>query len=75
MTVGEFLKKLISMAKVPIPTSLNPNLLRPADVTLQIPSVEKFIKKTGWKPRYSFDESITQLLSHWREQAKKQKNE
>ena len=75
MTVGEFLKKLISMAKVAIPTSLNPNLLRPADVTLQIPSVEKFSKKTGWKPRYSFDESITELLSYWREQAKKQKNE
>lgn len=75
MTVGEFLKKLISMAKVPIPTQLDTHLLRPADVTLQIPSVEKFIKKTGWKPLYSFEESITQLLSYWREQAKKQKNE
>jgi len=75
MTVGEFLKKLISMAKVQIRTQLDPKLLRPADVTLQIPSVEKFIKKTGWKPRYSFDESITELLSYWREQAKKQKNE
>lgn len=75
MTVGEFLKKLISMAKVPIRTQLDPKLLRPSDVTLQIPSVEKFIKKTDWKPRYSFDESITELLSYWREQAKKQKNE
>lgn len=75
MTVGEFLKKLISMAKVQIRTQLDPKLLRPSDVTLQIPSVEKFIKKTGWKPRYSFDESITELLSYWREQAKKQKNE
>ncbi len=75
MTVGKFLKKLISMAKVQIHTQLDPKLLRPADVTLQIPSVEKFIKKTGWKPLYSFEESITQLLSYWREQAKKQKNE
>ncbi len=75
MTVGEFLKKLISMAKVPIPTILDPNLLRPSDVTLQIPSVKKFIKKTGWKPVYSFEESITELLSYWREQAKSQKNE
>lgn len=63
------------MAKVQIRTQLDPNLLRPSDVTLQIPSVEKFIKKTGWKPRYSFDESITELLSYWRKQAKKQKNE
>lgn len=73
MTVGEFLEKLISMAKVKIPTQLDPTLLRPADVTLQIPSVEKFMKKTGWKPRYSFDESIIELLSYWREQAKKQR--
>ncbi len=73
MTVGEFLEKLISMAKVKIPTQLDPTLLRPADVTLQIPYVEKFMKKTGWKPRYSFDESIFELLSYWREQAKKQK--
>lgn len=75
MTVDAFLKKLILMAKVQIRTQLDPKLLRPADVTLQIPSVEKFIKKTGWKPRYSFDESITELLFYWREQAKKQKNE
>lgn len=73
MTVGELLKKLIAMAKVPIRTELDPKLLRPADVTLQIPSVEKFIKKTGWRPIYSFEESITELLSYWREQARKQK--
>lgn len=73
MTVGEFLKKLISMAKVQIRTQLDPKLLRPADVTLQIPSVEKFIKKTGWKPIYSFEESITELLFYWREQAQKEK--
>lgn len=75
MTVGEFLKKLIEMAKVPIPTELDPKLLRPSDVTLQIPSVEKFIKITGWKPIYSFEESITELLSYWRRQAKKKKDE
>lgn len=75
MTVGEFLKKIISKAKVPIPTTLDPNLLRPADVTLQIPSVKKFIKQTGWKPLYSFEESMTELLSYWRKFAKKVKNE
>ena len=73
MTVGELLKKLISMANVLIRTSLDPNLLRPADVTLQIPSVKKFIKKTGWKPLFTFEESMTELLTYWRIQAKKQK--
>lgn len=73
MTVGQFLKKLISLSKVPIQTRLDPNLLRPAEVTLQIPSVEKFVAKTNWRPKYTFDESMRHLLSYWRERAKKEK--
>ena len=70
MTVGEFLQRLIAMADKPIPTRLDPYLLRPADVTLQIPSVDKFIIATGWKPQYSFNESLQHLLSYCRQQAK-----
>jgi GDPmannose 4,6-dehydratase/GDP-4-dehydro-6-deoxy-D-mannose reductase len=66
LTVGQFLQKLIELAKKPIPTRVDPKLLRPADVTLQIPCVDKFIKATGWKPKYSFDESVADLLEHWR---------
>jgi GDP-mannose 4,6-dehydratase len=66
LTVGEFLERLCSMATKPIPRRVDPRLLRPADVTLQIPSTEKFRAKTGWEPRYSFDESIRFLLEHWR---------
>lgn len=69
MTVGEFLHRLIAMAERPIPTRVDPSLLRPADVTLQIPCVEKFRARTGWRPRYSFDESIRFLLDHWRREA------
>jgi len=69
MTVGEVLKRLIAMATKPIPTRLDPALLRPADVTLQIPNVERFIAATGWKPKYSFDESLAHLLEYWRRRA------
>jgi len=71
MKVGEVLERLISMAKTPIPTKCDPNLLRPADVTLQIPCVDKFSKDTGWKPKYNLEESLEFLLSHWRNEAKK----
>lgn len=70
MKVGEFLERLIRMARVPIPTAVDPALLRPADVTLQIPNVAKFSAATGWKPRYSFEESMAHLLEYWREQAR-----
>lgn len=69
MTVGDFLKRLVSLANKPIPTRLDQDLLRPADVTLQIPNVDKFILATGWKPQYTFDESLQHLLSYWRRQA------
>ena len=71
MKVGEFLEKLISLSEADIPTRLDSALLRPADVTLQIPCVDKFIKKTSWKPKYSFNESLNDLLDHWRHEADK----
>lgn len=71
ISVKEVLKVLKSKAKVKIKSKLDKNLLRPTDVTLQIPDVSKFKKKTGWKPKYSFDESIEHLLNFWRDEIKK----
>ena len=69
MKVGEFLERLVAMAKVKIPTRCDPNLLRPADVTLQIPAVDKFLRLTGWMPQYSFDQSLADLIAYWRREA------
>lgn len=66
ITVGEFLDLLKKRARVPIPLRQDPNLLRPTDVTLQIPDVTKFTKETGWKPKYSFEDSVEFLLEHCR---------
>lgn len=66
ITVGEFLELLRKKARVPIRLRQDPNLLRPTDVTLQIPDVTKFTEETGWKPKYSFEESVDMLLSHCR---------
>lgn len=60
--VGEFLELLKRAAKCKIPSRVDPNLLRPSDVTLQIPDVSKFYNETGWKPKYSFEESVNHLL-------------
>jgi GDP-4-dehydro-6-deoxy-D-mannose reductase len=70
--VGEFLDLLKSLAKTPIISSVDPALLRPADVTLQIPSTEKFENATGWKPQISFEESVAFLLDHWRREVAKE---
>ena len=67
--VGDFLERLIALSDVAIPTRCDPKLLRPADVTLQIPCIDKFVEKTEWKPKYTFEESITNLLNFWRKKA------
>jgi GDP-4-dehydro-6-deoxy-D-mannose reductase len=69
LTVGDFLARLVALARVPIKTRVDPALLRPTDVTLQIPCVDKFVAATGWSPRYGFDESFRDLLDHWRAEA------
>lgn len=69
VTVGELLETLCRLAHRPIRTRQDPALLRPADVTLQIPSAQKFRQATGWSPQYSFEASVEHLLAHWRAEA------
>jgi GDP-mannose 4,6-dehydratase len=73
--VGEILERLIAASRRPIRTRQDPRLLRPADVTLQIPSVDKFTAATGWRPRYDLDESLRALLAFWRREAARQVEE
>lgn len=68
LSVGEFLNILNSHAHCDIPSKVDPSLLRPADVTLQIPDTTKFKLATDWKERYSFEESIGFLLDECRQQ-------
>jgi len=72
MSVGEFLELLKRESRVPIQTRQDPKLLRPADVTLQIPKVEKFLNATAWKPKYSIEESVRHLMAFWRNEVAKE---
>ena len=71
LSVGAVLERLISLSKVPIETRCDPSLLRPADVALQIPCVDKFQAETGWQPEFSFEVSLTNLLDCCRAKAAK----
>ena len=63
VSVGEFLDLLISKSNSKIKTKVDQSLLRPNDVTLQIPNTNKFYKETRWKPKYSLEESVDYLLA------------
>src|SRR3989344_529850 len=72
ITVGEFLHLLRKNAKCEIPCRQDQSLMRPSDVTLQIPDVSKFRNETGWKPKYSFEESVDYLLNHSRKEVERE---
>jgi GDP-4-dehydro-6-deoxy-D-mannose reductase len=65
-TVGQFLEMLKGLAKRPIPSEPDPALMRPADVTLQVPDCRKFKERTGWEPKISLADSVRFLLDHCR---------
>ena len=60
--VREFLDELLKNSKAKIVTKLDKKLLRPTDVTLQIPNCKKFQKDTGWKLKIPFKMSVKKLL-------------
>ena len=66
ISVKQFLKELIKLSKCKIKYSVDKKLLRPQDVTLQIPNVKKFKKDTGWKPKITFQDSVKKLLHECR---------
>lgn len=72
MTIGRMLDKLLAMSTVKnIKVKVEPARLRPSDVTLQIPCVEKFYKATGWKPEIKFEKTLKDTLDYWRDYHRK----
>jgi GDP-mannose 4,6-dehydratase len=69
MTVGDMLNKLLELARIKHKVSIEveKERLRPADVTLQIPCIDKFMEHTGWTPTIPFETTMKDLLDYWRD--------
>ncbi len=66
-TIGEMLDRLLSLSTHPgIRIEVDPERLRPIDADLQIPDTSKFRAHTGWAPKFSFEQTIRDLLDYWR---------
>ena len=64
--VGEALDMLISKSTKNHTKELDPKRVRPTDITLQIPSSEKFRNDFGWRPIKSLTHICDDLLDYWR---------
>lgn len=66
--IGDLLDFLLSKSFVKdIKIEIDPERLRPIDADLQIPDSSKFRNHTGWKPEYTFETTMIDLLNYWRE--------
>jgi len=66
MTLRDMLEILKGMSTCHIDHTVDPALLRPSDVTLQIPDTSKFKGATGWEPRIPFEETLKNILDFYR---------
>ena len=64
--VGDALDNMIKKSGKPFVKVLDKERLRPTDITLQIPSTEKFKNHFNWKPKKTMDDIWNDLLEYWR---------
>tara|TARA_B100000519_G_C14191902_1_gene413533 strand:- start:299 stop:1267 length:969 start_codon:yes stop_codon:yes gene_type:complete len=65
--VGDVLDLLISLSrKKNLVKQVDPDRVRPTDITLQIPSSAKFKAHFGWKPKKQLQDICNDLLDYWR---------
>jgi len=75
LTVEEILNKLIKYSDKEIKYIVDKELLRPSDVTLQIPDTNKFFNLTKWQPKINWETTLLDLLNYQRNRINKLTND
>jgi GDP-4-dehydro-6-deoxy-D-mannose reductase len=65
-SIGECLRILIKMAKVPLTTTQDVTRVHKDDVPFQVGSPARLRRLTGWKPKLPLRRSLEDLLDYWR---------
>jgi GDP-mannose 4,6-dehydratase len=66
--IGDVLSILMGISEIKPEIIIDAKLMRPSDVTLQIPCVEKFTNQTGWTPEIPLDKTLEDLFYYWKHQ-------
>jgi GDP-4-dehydro-6-deoxy-D-mannose reductase len=64
------LERLIALAGVAVEVRQKANLLRATDAAIVRANAGKLRRETGWSPRFDLDQTLSDILAYWREQAK-----
>lgn len=66
LAIQEILDRIVSMSECKIDVEVDPNKLRPVDVPIIEPDIDKINECTGWKPVISLDQTLEETLNYWR---------
>jgi GDP-4-dehydro-6-deoxy-D-mannose reductase len=65
-SIQQVLDLLLGMTKARIEVRRDPARLRPSDVPILQGDCSKFHKATGWQPTIPFEQTLHDMLEHWR---------
>lgn len=65
-TIKEVLDKLIAKLTSKINIIEDKSLFRKSEIPTLIANNKKFVDLTGWKPTFTLDKSLTDILNYWR---------
>ncbi len=64
--VGEMLKYYLKQSAVTIKIKKKPSRVRAVDVAVLVGNSNKLWQKTGWQLKFSFEETLSDILNDWR---------
>jgi GDP-4-dehydro-6-deoxy-D-mannose reductase len=65
-SVRSILERLRRLCRVPIEIETDPQKLRPSEIPRIVASIAKIEAATGWRPEIALDQTLADLLEHWR---------
>jgi GDP-4-dehydro-6-deoxy-D-mannose reductase len=67
VAMSDVAQRLLALAGVNLALVPDPDLMRPVDVPVLRGDASKLRAITGWEPRVDLDETLRDVLDHWRE--------
>jgi GDP-4-dehydro-6-deoxy-D-mannose reductase len=66
VSIGEVLEELVRLSRVPVRIVVDPERYHVLDAPLMVGDATRLKAETGWSPRYSLRETLSDLLDDWR---------
>jgi GDP-4-dehydro-6-deoxy-D-mannose reductase len=70
VTIRKCLHEIMSMSNKQLTTRVDAGHLQKNDIPVQMGSYQKLHKATGWSPKISLKQSLSDLLNDWRRRVK-----